>query len=148
MANQALQDTSNSLQARKDDPCEGGLHPRAEIGLELFNRGLYFEAHEELEAAWRAEHGPIRDLYRAILQIGLGYLQIQRKRYIGAVKMFRRCKRWLEPFSDHCRGIDLAKLREDYLAVEVVLLRLGSERIEEFPLELIKPVVFEIPIQS
>ncbi len=148
MTNQTFQDTSNSMQGRNDDLCQGDLHPRAVTGLEFFNRGLYFEAHEELEAAWRAERGPIRDLYRAILQIGLGYRQIQRQRYVGAVKMFRRCKRWLEPFADNCLGIDLGKLREDYLAVEAELLRLGPNGIEEFPLELIKPVAFETPAKA
>ena len=29
-------------------------------GLELLNRGEYFEAHEAIEAAWRAEPGEIR----------------------------------------------------------------------------------------
>jgi hypothetical protein len=34
--------------------CEGSLHERARLGILLMNEGRYFEAHEELEAAWRA----------------------------------------------------------------------------------------------
>jgi hypothetical protein len=124
--------------------CHGSMHPRVAAGLDLFNRGMYFEAHEELEAAWRAERGPIRELYLAILQIGLGYLQIQRKNYQGAVKMFRRCKRWLEPFPSKCVGINLARLRKDYAIVEAVLLRFGPEGISQFPLKLIKPISYKV----
>ena len=51
--------------------CQGPLHPQAVYGMELFNQGRYFEAHEALEAAWRDESGPVRDLYRGILQVHL-----------------------------------------------------------------------------
>jgi uncharacterized protein len=50
--------------------CMGALPPLALRGLELFNQGEYFEAHEALELAWREETGPVRELYRGILQIG------------------------------------------------------------------------------
>ena len=42
--------------------CQGVLPAQVVEGLELFNRGQYFEAHEVLEAAWRAEPGPVREL--------------------------------------------------------------------------------------
>ena len=87
--------------------CEGDLPRMASYGLELFNRGEYFEAHEELEMAWRDETGPVRELYRGILQIAVAYLHIQRGNYRGAVKMFFRSRTWLDPFPDTCRGIDL-----------------------------------------
>ena len=51
--------------------CNEPLHPKAVEGLELFNRGHYFEAHEALEAAWREETHPVRELYRGILQAGV-----------------------------------------------------------------------------
>ncbi len=121
--------------------CQGELPPLALAGIELFNRGAYFEAHEALEHAWRAEKGPIRELYRAILQIGIAYYQIRRRNYRGAVKMFRRCKAWLDPFPARCRGVDLEDLRRNHLTAEAELLRLGPQRIAEFPLELLRPVI-------
>ena len=122
--------------------CQGELPPLALAGIELFNRRAYFEAHEALEHAWRAEQGPIRELYRAILQIGIAYYQIRRRNYRGAVKMFRRCKAWLDPFPARCRGIDLADLRNNYLAAQAELLSLGPDRIGEFPAQMLKPVRF------
>ncbi len=69
------------------DPCAEKLHPRAIEGLRLFNAGEYFEAHEALELAWRQERGPIRELYRGILQVGVAYYHILHNNYRGACKM-------------------------------------------------------------
>lgn len=119
-------DAEFSLQ---DDCCNGPLHPQALIGLELFNAGEYFEAHEALENAWRAERGPVRNLYRGILQVGVAYYHLLNGNYSGAVKLFARCKQWLAPFPDGCRGIRLAQFTQDYLRVEAELLRLGPEKM-------------------
>lgn len=130
------------------DDCRKVLPARAVDGLRLFNQGHFFEAHEALEDAWRAEKGPIRDLYRAILQIGLGYFQILGRNYQGAVKMFKRCKRWLRPFPDSCQGINLKDLRQNLIHAEEVLLLHGPEHIHEFPRQLIKPLKFTLPASA
>ncbi|HWQ84409.1 MAG TPA: DUF309 domain-containing protein, partial [Anaerolineales bacterium] len=64
--------------------CQEPLHARARKGLELFNAGEYFEAHEELEAAWNADPGPGRALYQGVLQVAVAYLQIERGNPDGA----------------------------------------------------------------
>ena len=120
--------------------CRGPLHPEAILGIQLFNQSHYFEAHEALETAWRAEPGPIRDLYRGVLQVGVGYYHILRANYVGALKMFARSKPWLEPFGDACRGIDLKTFRQDYLSVERTVRQLGPERLHLFDPSLFKPV--------
>lgn len=94
------------------------LHPRALAGIRLFNQARYFEAHEELEAAWIAEKGSIRNLYQGILQVGVGYYHAARGNPLGALKLFRRCRPLLEQFPDHYMGINLARLRQDYQAIE------------------------------
>jgi uncharacterized protein len=130
--------TATEIQAS----CDGGLHLLALKGIQLFNQEQFFEAHEELELAWREERGPIRDVYRGILQVGLGYYHIQRGNYKGAVKMFQRCRSWLAPYPSVCRGIDVERLRQDYQRAEAELLRLGAERLAEFNRAYIRPVVF------
>jgi predicted metal-dependent hydrolase len=49
--------------------------------VESFNAGLYFEAHEALEAPRREESGQVRDLYRGILKVGAVYLHIAHHNY-------------------------------------------------------------------
>jgi uncharacterized protein len=123
--------------------CSTPLHPEALHGLHLFNAGEYFEAHEALETAWRDEHGPIRDLYRGILQVGVAYYHIQRGNYRGARKMFQRCRQWLDPFPACCCGIDLAGLRRDFMAVEERLIRLGPRRIELMSTMHFQPITYQ-----
>jgi len=125
--------------------CQACLDPHVIEGLELYNAREYFECHEVLENAWRAEKGPIRELYRAILQVAVGYYHIQRGNYIGARKMFKRSRRWLAPFPDTCQGINLAGLRQDMQAVEEAMIRLGPDRIVYFDITLFRPVEFTTP---
>jgi predicted metal-dependent hydrolase len=122
--------------------CQGNPHPMALKGITFFNAHKYFEAHEELELAWREERGAIRDLYRGILQVGLGYYHILRGNFPGARKMFMRCRGWLAPYPPACRGIDVETLRQDFTRAEVELLRLGPEHIGEFNQILMRPVLF------
>lgn len=127
------------------DECLQPLSAMAIRGLEEFNRGEYFEAHEHLEAAWMADESPGRDLYRAVLQVAVAYYQITRQNYRGAAKMFLRLRQWIDPLPDTCRGIDVARLREDARRVHAELIQLGSERLAAFDLTLLKPVRYEIP---
>ncbi len=127
--------------AALSEACAGELAPRAAAGIELFNTGEYFEAHEELEEAWRADESPARELYRAILQVAVAYLQIERGNYKGAAKMFLRVRQWINPLPDQCRGVDVAKLRSDAISVREMLEELGPNGITEFDSSQFKPVV-------
>ena len=122
------------------DDCHGALHPKAIEGLRLFNAGEYFEAHEELELAWREETGAIRDLYRGILQAAVTYLHMRRGNYPGAVKVYERCMRWLKQWPDECRGVNVAKLRADLSHAVEVWTRLGPDKVHEMDWSLLKPV--------
>jgi CheY-like chemotaxis protein len=123
--------------------CQEPLSDLAREGLRLFNAGEYFEAHEVLEDAWNADETAAKELYRAILQVGVAYLQIQRRNYRGAVKMFLRVQQWLKPLPDQCRGVDIARLRSDSANVEAALRKLGPEKIGEFDPAFFKPVIWD-----
>ncbi|HZW04692.1 MAG TPA: DUF309 domain-containing protein [Anaerolineaceae bacterium] len=120
--------------------CDRPLPALARHGLDLFDRGEYFEAHEELELAWRAEPGPVRDLYQGILQIGIAYLHVQRGNYRGARKMFLRARASLASLPDRCQGIDLRRFQRDYEQAEAAVVRLGPDRLNQFDPHLFQPV--------
>jgi CheY-like chemotaxis protein len=124
-----------------EDACRQPLHPDAVQGIALFNAGDYYEAHHGLEAAWNADEGVGRDLYRAILQVAVAYLQIERRNYRGAIKMFLRVRQWLSPLPDECRGVDVAQLKLDAETAHAALLALGESGIADFNHTLFKPVV-------
>ena len=106
--------------------CAEPLSAEAREGIERFNQGEYYPAHDFLESAW------VADLYRAILQVGIAYHQIQNGNYRGAVKMLLRVRQWLDPLPDICRGVDVASLRNDVERVYAAVIDLGQARIAEF----------------
>ncbi|MGD0609929.1 MAG: DUF309 domain-containing protein [Anaerolineales bacterium] len=123
--------------------CQKPLHPKAIEGLDLFNRQSYFQAHESLETAWREDTTPIRELYRGILQAAVVYLHITRGNYPGAIKVYQRSQKWLTPWPERCRGIEVGQLRRDLEKAILQVQKLGPKRLSDFDLSLLKPVLYE-----
>ena len=117
---------------RYNEGCNDALPQEARTGLLEFNAGHYFEQHEHLETAWRAEPRPVRALYQGILQIGLAFLQIERGNWIGAVKMFRRGLPRLQELPDICQGVHLAALRPVAATIHAEIVALGPDQLHEF----------------
>jgi CheY-like chemotaxis protein len=124
--------------------CQQPLSSLAQQGLVLFNQGEYFEAHEVLEQAWKEDETPGRELYRAILQVAVAYLQIERRNYNGAMKMFLRLRQWIDPLPELCRGVDVARLRLDARRVYDQIVALGRSNISEFDCNTFQPVRYTI----
>ncbi len=123
-----------------DNWCAQPLPDAAHSSIELFNSGQFYAAHHALEELWMNDKGAARDFYRAILQVAVAYYQIERGNYRGAVKMFLRVRQWLNPLPDVCRGVDLARLRDDTEASFARVSELGAERISEFDKSLVRPI--------
>ncbi len=120
--------------------CSGEISSQAKRGIELFNSGLYWEAHEALEDAWMAETGPIRHLYKGILQAGVMYLQIERGNFIGMAKMYERARKWLAPWPNECRHLNIQKLRQDMQQAIEMAGKLGPEHLGEFDRDFLKNI--------
>ncbi|CAN5837226.1 hypothetical protein BH10CHL1_BH10CHL1_36110 [soil metagenome] len=119
------------------------LSAEARTGLLEFNAGHYFEQHEYLETAWRAETRPVRAMYQGVLQVGLAFLQIERANWIGAVKMFRRGLPRLRRLPDVCQGVNLAALSTAAAAIYTEIIELGPERLSEFDQRRFPKIEFE-----
>lgn len=135
--------------ARVEDParleqldceCQGALPPLAVQGVEKFNAGEYYRQHDLFEALWVQTEGPVRDLYRAILQIGVAYYQIERGNHRGALKMLLRSVQWLLILPDVCQGVDVRQLRADSARVRAELEAMNPDDIDQFDRRLLKPV--------
>jgi CheY-like chemotaxis protein len=126
-----------------DAVCAEPLADLARTGIERFNRGEFYAAHDALEEAWMGDSGPGRDLYRGILQVGIAYYQIEQGNYRGAVKMLLRVRQWLDPLPSVCRGVDVAGLRADVDRVYQALTTLGPEGIASFDRALLGVIVVE-----
>ena len=100
--------------------------------FEQFNRGEYWHQHETLETIWRAEKDEsIRNFYKGILQVGVGFHHITRRNYRGTVKVLTRGIAYLAPYAPHCLGVDVTRLIAEASRVLEQVRELGEERIDE-----------------
>lgn len=127
------------------DPCAEPLPARALEAIRLFNAGEYYRQHDLLEALWREEPRPIRNLYQGILQVGVAYYQALQGNRRGALKMLRRSARWLDGLPAVCQGVDVAALRADVARVQAALLALRDDEMAAFDRALLGGVRLTIP---
>ncbi len=120
--------------------CADPAPPEALEAIRKFNAGEYYAQHDLLEALWMAEPGPVRDLYRAILQVGIAYYQIERGNRRGALKMLLRSVQWFALLPDVCQGVDVADLRANAAHVRAALEAQGDDEGADFDKALMKPV--------
>lgn len=57
---------------------------------ELLDRGLAFNAHEVLEAAWKNGSADERMLWQGLAQLAVGITHVQRGNHTGAASLLRR----------------------------------------------------------
>ena len=124
------------------------MPPHAREGIRSFNRHAFFEAHEYLELAWNQETGPVRDLYRGILQAAVVYYHLERGNYAGTVKVYERCIKWLRPWAPICQGVHVGLLLHDLQAAVGEVRRLGLEDLPDIDLQLMKPIRWSDPDPS
>lgn len=93
----------------------------------LLDKGLAFNAHEVLEAAWKNGPDDERMLWQGLAQLAVGITHIQRGNRTGAISLLRRAS---ERLSDGDRpgryGIDTAGL-VDFAAALIDDLAAGVE---------------------
>ena len=82
-----------------------------ERGVELFNQGRYWEAHEAWEEAWTPDRrGPDGGFYKGLIQVAAGCLHYRRRNRRGAVNKWRSGAGYLRPYLPAHRGVELAPL--------------------------------------
>lgn len=137
--------------ARVDDEaglgqaCEGRLSPLAQRGVELLGAGEFFEAHEALEHAFLEAPELEGYLYRALLQVAVAYLHVERGNFRGAVKMMLRLQQWLEPLPAACRGVDLTQLKIQVQEFWRALEAAGPQGLPSLDRSLLRPIPLLAP---
>jgi uncharacterized protein len=76
-------------------------------GLEAIRAGRYFEAHEELEEAWRAASAEERDFFQGLVHVAVAWYQAGRGRPVATSRQLEKATRRLTPFAPAHRGVDV-----------------------------------------
>ncbi|MES1247471.1 MAG: DUF309 domain-containing protein [Actinomycetota bacterium] len=93
-------------------------------GIALLRAGRWFEAHEELELAWRAAAPEERDFYQGLVHVAVAWYQAGRGKPVATGRQLEKALRRLAAFEPSHRGVDVARLR----AQLAVLLESGDLR--------------------
>ena len=87
------------------------MTPRLKRGIELFNSGRYWEAHEVWEEEWTPDRkGPDSGFYKGLIQVAAGCLHYGRHNRRGAVNKWTSGAGYLRPYISVHRGVRVAEL--------------------------------------
>ena len=108
-----------------------------QLGIELYNAGEYWHAHEAWEAVWLDAPTGLRGFYQGLIQVTAAFVHVTRGEYPGSVRLLRAGIEKLEAYAPAYKGIDLAGLIEGARRARARLVSLGEKRIGEFDRGLI-----------
>jgi uncharacterized protein len=97
-------------------------------GLELVRRGEYFEAHEELEIAWRSADAGEREFCQGLVHVAVAWYQAGRGKRTGCERQLEKAHRRLSPYVPTHRGVDVSAV--------LVQVDRAAERVAAGSLEL------------
>jgi predicted metal-dependent hydrolase len=97
-------------------------------GIELFNQGRFFDAHEAWEEIWRSTTPEPRDLFQGLIQVAAALHQyLNLNRIDGPRRTLAKARRRLEPYVPATLGIDIRDLLEQVGCWEAWLERREGE---------------------
>jgi len=109
-----------------------GLDPHYLGYFECFNRQLFFEAHEVLEALWLPERGGPRGLFfKGLIQLAGAFVHFQKGRLQPAAALLTLAHGNLGRYPAHYEGLETSKVRE---MIEAWLTALRRQAPEQNPL--------------
>jgi uncharacterized protein len=84
---------------------------RFKRGIELFNRGEFFDAHEVLEDVWRAAPDEEKKFLQGLIQAAVGLHHHSTGNKVGARSLLARADKNLSIYKEGFGGVKLAALR-------------------------------------
>jgi uncharacterized protein len=106
-------------------------------GVALFNRGDFFEAHEEMEEAMNLLEDDTSDwdFYRGMLRASVANHKLGQNEIASAQLHLRAALKFLEPYPERHRGIRLGDFRSR-LSGQLSELETGSTEVKTPRIEL------------
>jgi len=116
-----------------------------EKGVALFNGREHWESHEAWEQVWRRHAEPSRIFFQGLIQLAAAYHQLGRGIYHGTVKHYNNSYYKLKQFPARFLGVDVGALKRRIEQGLAEVKRLGPERMDEFPRDLVAGVAYRRP---
>ena len=116
---------------------ENEISDRFARGVELIRAGEFFEAHEQLELAWRAAEPQERDFFQGLVHVAVAWYQRSRPRPIACTRQLAKAEHRLARFAPAHRGVDVDAL--------LASVRAARARAEAGDLEFPAPALRDVP---
>ncbi|OGO50333.1 MAG: hypothetical protein A2148_06620 [Chloroflexi bacterium RBG_16_68_14] len=101
-------------------------------GIQQYNGGYFFEAHETWEELWLPSPWPMRRFLQGMIQLAAAFVHLARHEYPGTIRLLDRAVEKLEAFSPQYLGIDAARLASEARRARDELRALGRQRFREW----------------
>jgi predicted metal-dependent hydrolase len=87
-------------------------------GLDLMRRERWFDAHEELETAWREASAEERDFYQGLVHVTVAWHHAAGGNARGAAGQLRKARTRLERYRPSYREVDVERVLGQVEAAE------------------------------
>ena len=101
-------------------------------GIDLFNDGKYWEAHEAWEEVWHKKKGRERAFYQGMIHVAASLLKIHRNQFEGAHSQLTRALKRFQVAGPLETGTNDQEFRQKTEKCRNELLALGPENLEKF----------------
>jgi hypothetical protein len=100
-------------------------------GIQQYNAGYFFEAHETWEELWLQSPWPFRQFLQGLIQLAAAFVHLVRHEYPGVIRLLDEALAKIEEGS-MTMGVDGSRLAKEVRAARDELASLGPERFEEW----------------
>ena len=100
-------------------------------GIEQYNAGYFFEAHETWEELWLQSPPPFREFLQGLIQLAAAFVHLMRREYPGTIRLLDEAIAKLQDPAV-TMGIDAVALAAAVGRAREELAALGPERFEEW----------------
>lgn len=116
-----------------------------QLGIDLYNAGHYWNAHEAWEQVWLDSEREMRGFYQGLIQVTAAFVHVTRDEFPGAIRLLDAGIEKLEKYPASFQGVQLAPLVTGAKAARSRLWALGEKRIAEFDRALIPHIETDEP---
>jgi predicted metal-dependent hydrolase len=102
---------------------------RLEVGVMLFNRELFFEAHEVWEELWHETYGLNRNFFQGLIQVASAMHHLQVGNTRGARILYGSGMELLAPYGSDHLGLNLTDLKTRFTKIMEGLLDVPMARL-------------------
>jgi len=117
-----------------------------QLGIDLYNAGHYWNAHEAWEQVWLDSERELRGFYQGLIQVTAAFVHVTRDEFPGSIRLLDAGIEKLERYPATFHGVRLAALVTGAKTARSQLWGLGENRIAEFDRSLIPRIETAAPM--